>query len=353
MSQPVRIYDALPLCFFGIDFLSPMTPLLIFFILALLLMVIANLGQRLVWARWLTFASLAVATIAVLIAGLLSLVADPTLFTNFAQPGMDMTLPGFGLWLAVSGGLSLLVVAAAAIVSRRQQDPALGQLYWSRPVQVTAIVLTVIYAGLNLAISAAITDPALLTELAGEIDLPALAGQYAILVTLAFLGVGLGIRRNWRETLKRLGLQRIGLIELIIAGAAAFGLVFVSMFMGLIVLLLFPDSLTEVESFNQGMLLNFGSPLGAIALGLLSGIGEEILYRGALQPAFGIIVTSLVFALHHSQYVNPGIVVIFVIGLLLGLIRKWWGTTTSILVHALYNTILMLLSLAAAQFIAP
>jgi len=101
------------------------------------------------------------------------------------------------------------------------------------------------------------------------------------------------------------------------------------------------------------MLLHFGSPLGAIALGLFSGIGEEILYRGALQPAFGIVVTSLVFALHHSQYVNPGLLVIFVIGLLLGLVRKYFGTTSAILVHALYNTVLLLLSLAAAQFISP
>jgi len=330
-----------------------MTPLLLFFILALLLMVVANLGQRLAWARWLTFASLAIAAIVVLSAGLLSLFANPDLFADFDQPGMDLTLPGFGWWLVVSGSLSLLVVFGAAIVSRRNQDPVLGQLYWSRPVQVTAIVLTMMYAGLNLAVSAAITDPAILTEMAGEVGIPELAGQYAILVTLSFLGVGLGIRRNWPETLKRLGLRRIGLIELIIAGAAAFGMVIVSMFLGLIVLLLFPDSLAEVESFNQGMLLNFGSPLGAIALGLFSGIGEEILYRGALQPAFGLIVTSVVFALHHSQYVNPGLLVIFVIGLLLGLIRKYLGTTTAVLVHALYNTVLLLLSLAAAQFISP
>ena len=330
-----------------------MAPLLLFFILALLLMVIANLDQQLAWARWLTFASLAVAAISVAAAGLLSLFGNPDIFTDFAQPGVDLTLPGFGLWLLISGSLSLLVVAAATIVSQRHKDPSLGQLFWSRPVQVTAIVLTVLYAGLNLATSAAITDPAILTEMAGEVDIPELAGQYAILVTLSFLGVGLGIRRNWPETLGRLGLRRIGPIELIIAGAAAFGMVLVSMFMGLIVLLLFPDSLAEVESFNQGMLLNFGSPLGAIALGLFSGIGEEVLYRGALQPAFGLVVTSVVFALHHSQYVNPGLLVIFVIGLLLGLIRKYLGTTTAVLVHALYNTVLLLLSLAAAQFISP
>jgi membrane protease YdiL (CAAX protease family) len=316
-------------------------------------MVIANLGQRLAWARWLTFASLAITALVALVAGLLVIVSTPTIIAELADPGMDFTEPGFGLWLAISGGLSLLAVLGAVAATLRHQDPALGRLFWSRPVQVTAIVLTILYAGLNLAISAAITDPALLTELASEVGIPELAGQYAILVTLAFLGVGLGIRRNWRDTLIRLGLKRIGLIDLILIGAAAFGMMIASIIMGAVVMLLFPDSLAEVESFNQGLLLAFGSPLGAIALGLLSGIGEEILYRGALQPAFGLIATSLVFALHHSQYVNPGLIVIFVIGLLLGLIRKWWGTTPAILVHALYNTVLLLLALAAAQFVSP
>ena len=330
-----------------------MIPLLLFFLLALLLMVIANLGQRLAWARWLTFASLTIIAATAFGAGLWSIASSPTIIAELAEPGMDFSEPGFGLWLAISGGLSLLSVLAAVVATLRQQDPALGRLFWSRPVQVTAIVLTVLYAGLNLAISAAITDPALLTELAGEVGVPEVVGQYAILVTLAFLGVGLGIRRNWRDTLTRLGLKRIGLIEFILAVAVAFGMVIASMIMGAVVMLLFPDSLADVESFNQGLMLSFGSPLGAIALGLLSGIGEEILYRGALQPAFGLIATSLVFALHHSQYVNPGLIVIFVIGLLLGLIRKWWGTTPAILVHALYNTVLLLFALAAAQFVSP
>jgi membrane protease YdiL (CAAX protease family) len=326
---------------------------LLFFLLALLLMVIANLGQRLAWARWITFASLAIAALMALVAGLWAVVSPPPIIAELAEPGMDFDQPGFGLWLAISGGLSLLVVLGAMAATLRRQDPALGRLFWSRPVQATAIALTVLYAGLNLAISAAITDPAVLTTLAGEVGVLELAGQYAILVTLAFLGVGLGIRRNWRGALARLGLKRIGLIELILVGAAAFGMVIVSIVMGAVVMLLFPDSLAEVESFNQGLLLTFGSPLGAIALGLLSGIGEEILYRGALQPAFGLIATSFVFALHHSQYVNPGLAAIFVIGLLLGLIRKWWGTTPAILVHALYNTVLLLFALAAAQFVSP
>jgi membrane protease YdiL (CAAX protease family) len=329
-----------------------MIPLLFLFFFAMLLVVLANLGQRLIWARRLTFALLAVLAAGALLSGLLPFLSDTSLLADFAEPGIDFTSPGFGLWLMVSGGLSLVIMVAAVFQSYRHQDPALGPLYWSRPVQVTAVVLAILYAGFNLAFSTAITDPALLVELSAEAGVADVLGQYAIIVTLAFLGVGVGIRRTWRQTLARLGLRRIGIIELILVGSATLGMVFVSIIMGGVIMLLFPDSLADVESFNQGLLLTFGTPLGAIALGLFSGIGEEILYRGALQPAFGLVVTSLIFALHHSQYVNPGLLVIFVIGLLLGLIRRYWGTTPAIVVHALYNAVLLLLSIAAAQFIS-
>ena len=45
-----------------------------------------------------------------------------------------------------------------------------------------------------------------------------------------------------------------------------------------------------------------GSIPGILTLGLAAGIGEETLFRGALQPRFGLLITSLLFALLHSQY---------------------------------------------------
>lgn len=41
----------------------------------------------------------------------------------------------------------------------------------------------------------------------------------------------------------------------------------------------------------------------ALLLGLLSGIGEEVFFRGAMQPAIGFVATSLLFGLIH---VGPG-----------------------------------------------
>lgn len=45
------------------------------------------------------------------------------------------------------------------------------------------------------------------------------------------------------------------------------------------------------------------STTGAILVALLSSVGEEALFRGAMQPAVGIVFTSLAFGLLH---VGPG-----------------------------------------------
>jgi len=79
-------------------------------------------------------------------------------------------------------------------------------------------------------------------------------------------------------------------------------------------------------------------------MALSAGIGEELLFRGALQPRFGILLTAAVFALGHVQYaLSPAIIEVFVIGLVLGWLRQRSNTTTCIAVHAGYNFVDMLL----------
>lgn len=328
-----------------------MASLLLPFVLALMLVIIANIGQVSAWARWLIYALLLVMSAGVALGGVAMAYADPSLTAELVKPEIDLTARWFSLWLVASGGLASLPVLAAIVASTGGQDPQVGRLYWSRPVQLTALVLAVLYAGINLAISAAISDPAALATLTENIGSTELVVQYGGFVTLALLGVGLGIRRDWRETLRRLGSNRIEARELSVVVVATIGMVIMSALFGAIIAVLFPGSLGDVEAFNQGLLVSFGSPLGALALGLLSGFGEEILYRGALQPAFGLLATSLIFALHHSQYVNPGLLIVFALGVILGLIRNRWGTTTAALTHAAYNTTLVLLSVAASQVI--
>ncbi|MBK6432580.1 MAG: CPBP family intramembrane metalloprotease [Anaerolineae bacterium] len=56
-----------------------------------------------------------------------------------------------------------------------------------------------------------------------------------------------------------------------------------------------------------------------------------MIFRGALQPRFGLILTSFLFAVIHVQYgLSPAVVQVFVLGLVLGIIRQRGNLTMSI-----------------------
>ena len=85
-----------------------------------------------------------------------------------------------------------------------------------------------------------------------------------------------------------------------------------------------------------------------VLLAAAAGLGEELFFRGALQPIFGIVPTSLIFAISHVQYgLSPATLTVFLLSIVLGIIRKRSNTTVAILVHGGYNFILGLLSLLA------
>ncbi|MGH3145858.1 MAG: lysostaphin resistance A-like protein, partial [Rubrobacter sp.] len=80
-------------------------------------------------------------------------------------------------------------------------------------------------------------------------------------------------------------------------------------------------------------------------IGVGAGLGEETLFRGAVQPKFGIVATSVLFASMHVQY-GPSLllVYVFVLSVGLGLLRRWINTTASFLAHAAYNFLGVLLT---------
>src|SRR5690606_19992823 len=65
-------------------------------------------------------------------------------------------------------------------------------------------------------------------------------------------------------------------------------------------------------------------PRHALLLGLVAGIPEEILFRGAIQPLLGLILTSLLFGALHA--VSPAyFAYASLAGLLLGQLAIWRG----------------------------
>ena len=171
-------------------------------------------------------------------------------------------------------------------------------------------------------------------------------------VALAIVGVGAGIRRGPRETLARLGygpisLKNVGVVVLFILAAFALSVAADYLFS-----VLQPDLYREVGEvsgtlFNPKGLSLVSAVLFALLIGVGAGLGEETLFRGAVQPVFGIPATSVLFASMHVQY-GPSLLLgyIFVLSLGLGLLRRYFNTTTSFLAHAGYNT----LGILAAYF---
>jgi len=99
-----------------------------------------------------------------------------------------------------------------------------------------------------------------------------------------------------------------------------------------------PANYALVQEFNAQLFKDLMTPVGGVIVGITAGFGEEILFRGAVQPRFGLVLTSALFALAHLQYaLSPALVEVLVVGLVLGLLRRRANTTTCILVHAGYN----------------
>ena len=180
-----------------------------------------------------------------------------------------------------------------------------------------------------------------------------LASQLPFLV-VAVLGAGAGIRRGPRETFDRLGYGPLG--------AGPIGVVVVFVAVAFLVSLgadyLFrevqPGLYREVGEISGALFDPGGMGLAtailfALLVGLGAGLGEETLFRGAVQPVLGIFPTSILFASMHVQY-GPSLLLgyVFVLSVGLGYLRRRFNTTASFLAHAAYN----FASVMAAYFLA-
>jgi CAAX protease family protein len=170
------------------------------------------------------------------------------------------------------------------------------------------------------------------------------------LVIVALCGVGFGVRRNFRETLSRLGygpitLPQLGIVALFVAGA-----LLLSFAADWLFATLQPGLFERVGEVSEGLLSPKGlSPtaavLFALLIGLGAGIGEETLFRGAVQPRLGIVLASMLWAAVHVQY-GPSVLLIyiFVLSLALGFLRERINTTATLITHAAYNFLTVLLA---------
>ncbi len=77
---------------------------------------------------------------------------------------------------------------------------------------------------------------------------------------------------------------------------------------------------------------------GAVLRAVKAGVGEELVWRGLVQPRYGLVPAAVGFAaMHGFQYGPSGLVAVLIVGLCLGLVRRWSNTTTAAVVHGGYD----------------
>jgi hypothetical protein len=163
-----------------------------------------------------------------------------------------------------------------------------------------------------------------------------LAGELLGYLVLTLAGVGFLVRRDLPQSAERLGLRRLRARDLgfIVAGAAA--LLALNTGTEWLQRTSFPALWAHDHEVNDALVKGLSAGQ-AVLLGVTAGVGEELTMRGALQPRLGLILTSVLFAGLHVQYSWFGMLVVMLIGVLLGVLRKRTSTTVCIAVHALYD----------------
>ncbi len=174
--------------------------------------------------------------------------------------------------------------------------------------------------------------------------------QFLMFAFLALFGVGFPGRRQGVALIKRLGLERPTRAQLVTGVRWMLILVLFQWAVGAISLLIDPDPIELVDEINISLLGNIDTPWEWLILALSTGVGEELLFRGALQPVLGLEFTAVLFAIAHVQYgITPVTLTVLIIGIIFGHLRRRTNTSVVIFVHSGYNFILGIMTLAAAS----
>jgi membrane protease YdiL (CAAX protease family) len=259
---------------------------------------------------------------------------DTVLLQNKLAAGA--TLLGMAVW-----GVAASLPAIRQTVARRIPiDP-------TSPVHTLALTLSGLLVGSTLF---TLTQGGLqeLAATAGPASISGIVGQFLLFVVLALLGVGLFTRRDSEAIRQRLGLEWPHRRQLLVGVRWIVLLVLVQWAFGAVGTLLNPGQLELLDDIGSSLLGEIDTVWEWFILALATGIGEELLFRGALQPVLGLRFTAALFAIAHVQYgVSPITLAVLVIGIALGHIRRASSTTIAIFVHAGYNFVLGILTMLA------
>jgi membrane protease YdiL (CAAX protease family) len=317
----------------------------------LVLAVLAQAGERRVWARVLTYMWLTL-----LVLGFALLVVA---LAASARMGED----GFGASFPYVGDVLLVVVAALFLALPLLFRPVRAAIARLIPISPDSLVhkvalffLTYMTLGSLGQLAALGGLPPLLSaveSIGGLSATRSATGQIldlfyglAWILPTTLVAAGYPLRRALADAIRRLGFTRPSRRETLLGLGLA--VVLVGLFTGIDELIVWFWTLmgwptTDVEAFKELAGAGF-SPVGAVAIGITAGIGEEAATRGLLQPRLGKLLPNLAFvALHAFQYGPDALLSVFLMGLILAFVRSWSSTTIAALVHGTYDFLAVML----------
>jgi len=174
-----------------------------------------------------------------------------------------------------------------------------------------------------------------------------------MLGAVPFLAIGVAsvgpvVRRTLRQTAERLGLWPLRLPWWLVG--LAVGVVLVPLgdqVANLLSHLTTANCLAQQSQVEQAITGTGRTALEQIGVAVAAGVCEETLFRGALQPRFGILLSSALWASYHLQYTCNGLpsasnLYILLLGLAFGGLRKAGGLWPAIIAHTAYDGIILL-----------
>lgn len=259
---------------------------------------------------------------------------------------VSWTTVGLGLWLPSALGVLLLVPAVRRLAARVIPIDASSAVH-AVALSYSALVFVNLLVTLGMG----------LKNLADSLQSNAAAGmpynvtamvwaQDITMFVMALVGVGWLSRRSLPSASDRLGVTGPTWAQAAIGLATGLAMVPVILLLEWLASRAGVGPNPDVERLTEQMLGPMLTSLpGVLTLGLAAALGEETVFRGALQPRFGLILTAVLFALLHSNYgITLSTLLVFVLGMVLGLLRQRYNTSTSMIAHAIYNIALGLIS---------
>jgi membrane protease YdiL (CAAX protease family) len=289
--------------------------------------------------RWVAFGLILLFDVLVALGGLLALLVGLTprfqRLLAMAQPGLTAAAWNtFGLILL---GTALLAPVLLLPIVRRFLA-RLIPIDADSGVHATALALAVLVMGLNLSQLPLIGGLDALAASTARVPFLTLLISNLPIGLFPLLGVGLFIRRTPRETWVRLGVGRltwrylgltVGLTVVILA--FYYGVDWVWRTVDI-------ESYEMVEALGEVLYGGASGLWKAILISLVAGVTEELFFRGAVQPRFGLLLTAVFFTAAHVQYgLTPAALEVFGGALVLGWLRQRTNTTACILLHVLYD----------------